>query len=95
MNDIILIFFAAVSAASLVLTVVDKHNSKTGKRRVPEKHLLLLALLGGSFSMYCTMLAIRHKTRKKKFILGLPVIMLLQTAFAVASLAFLCLRASF
>ena len=46
--------------------------------RVSEKSLLILALLGGSVAELLTMLKIRHKTKHKKFMIGLPVIIFLQ-----------------
>ena len=50
------------------------------KRLLPFAPLLLLAALGGSVSMYITMLGIRHKTRHPKFMVGIPVIFVLQIA---------------
>ncbi|MDO4581215.1 MAG: DUF1294 domain-containing protein [Bacillota bacterium] len=78
--ETILIYAAAVSLAAIVLTVYDKAVAGGKARRVPEKTLLLTALLGGSVAMYATMRLIRHKTQHKKFMLGLPLIMLLQAA---------------
>ncbi|MBQ5843177.1 MAG: DUF1294 domain-containing protein, partial [Clostridia bacterium] len=46
--------------------------------RIPEKTLFLTALFGGSLAMYITMLVIRHKTKHKRFMIGLPVIALAQ-----------------
>ncbi|MBR0415471.1 MAG: DUF1294 domain-containing protein [Clostridia bacterium] len=43
-----------------------------------EKALFLVALLGGAFPMWLTMLIIRHKTKHKRFMIGLPLITLLQ-----------------
>ncbi len=74
-------YFALISLIALVITVYDKVISKkAGKRRVPEATLLLISVLGGSVSMYATMLFIRHKTKHKKFMIGIPVIMALQAA---------------
>ena len=55
-------------------------KKKTVKLRIPEATLLLLAALGGSVGMFLTMLLIRHKTKKPKFMVGIPVILLLQIA---------------
>ncbi len=73
-----LIYFAAISLVSVIITVYDKKAAKSGKRRIRESTLLLLSALGGSLAMYITMKKIRHKTKHKKFMIGIPVIMILQ-----------------
>ena len=73
-----ILYLAAVSILSCIVTVHDKSSAKKGKRRVPEKVLFLLAAVGGSAAIYITMLIIRHKTRHKRFMIGLPAIFILQ-----------------
>lgn len=76
-----IIYIAVISAISAAVCIADKHNSKIkGRRRVPEKTLLLLSALGGSAAMFTVMLLIRHKTKKPKFMIGIPVIIILQYA---------------
>lgn len=78
------LYFALVSLFAIVITVYDKVISKkSGKRRIPEFTLLLTAALGGSLSMFATMQFIRHKTKHAKFMIGIPLIMLLQAAAVV------------
>ncbi len=71
-------YLIAVSAFSIFITVYDKLASKAGLFRIPEKTLLAAALLGGACAMYVSMIIIHHKTRKRKFMLGLPVILITQ-----------------
>ncbi|MBQ9414437.1 MAG: DUF1294 domain-containing protein [Clostridia bacterium] len=73
-------YLAVVSLLAIIVTVHDKRAAKKRRRRVPEKTLLLLGALGGAAAMLVTMLLIRHKTRKLKFMIGLPLIILLQAA---------------
>lgn len=79
----IVIYFSFVSLLSVMLTVVDKYNAKRNRRRVSEKALFLSALFGGSLFEYLTMKAIRHKTLHKRFMVGLPVIIVFQAALIV------------
>ena len=72
------LYFVAISVISAVVTVADKTSAIHGKRRISEKTLFFLALIGGGFSMYITMKVIRHKTMKKRFMIGLPLIFMLQ-----------------
>ena len=82
-------WLALISLISVILTVYDKIAAKKRPRnRIPEKTLLLCGALGGALPMYLTMLLIRHKTRHKKFMIGLPVIIVLQIAAAGAAIWF-------
>lgn len=77
------IYLLTVSFFAFVLTVLDKRNAKKGRRRISERTLFAAAILGGSLCEYLTMRAFRHKTLHKRFMLGLPAIMLLQATAAV------------
>ena len=76
---ILFAWLAAISLVAAAVTVSDKIRAKKHSRRVPELTLFALAGLGGSVLMFLTMLLIRHKTKHVKFMLGLPIIMVLQT----------------
>lgn len=84
MNNIALSIFLAyiliISVISIVVCIYDKKISKKNRveLRTPEKTLLLLSALGGSVAMFITMLIIRHKTKHVKFMLGIPLIMVVQ-----------------
>ncbi|MGN1442498.1 MAG: DUF1294 domain-containing protein [Acutalibacteraceae bacterium] len=74
------IITAFFSVLAVVLTVTDKLCAKRHKRRIPEKTLILVGILGGAALEYITMKIIHHKTLHKKFMVGLPLIFLLQLA---------------
>ncbi len=72
------IYLCVVTLIAVVVTLADKIKAARGKWRVPEKTLLIIAVLGGSVGMYVTMLTIRHKTKHIKFMAGIPIILLFQ-----------------
>ena len=77
-------YFCIISLIAIIITVYDKIAAKKNpKGRVPEIRLLLVSLLGGSVFMLATMLMIRHKTKHKKFMIGLPVMIIFQFAVAL------------
>jgi len=84
------IYFAVISLLAVILTMRDKSAAKKRQWRTRESTLLIVAALGGSAAMLLTMLAIRHKTKHAKFMVGIPVIIAVQI---VAVVAFLWLRA--
>ena len=71
-------YIAIISIVAIVVTIKDKICAKLDKSRTPEKKLMLISALGGSLAMLLTMFLIRHKTRHMKFMLGIPVILILQ-----------------
>lgn len=76
-------YFIFISLFSVFITIADKYNSKHRKKRVPEDFLLTIGLLGGAAAQYITMVIIRHKTRHKKFMLGLPAEIIIQMAMLI------------
>lgn len=79
-------YLLATNAVAWALTVWDKRQARRGGRRISEVTLLLVAALGGSPMMYVTMQRIRHKTRHRKFMWGLPLMLLLQFSAVLWSL---------
>lgn len=76
-------YLIIINLFTALVTFLDKVFAKKKMRRVPEITLFTLALLGGAAAEYAVMKAIRHKTLHKRFMLGLPAIILLQTAATV------------
>lgn len=56
----------------------DKRRAQKGRWRIPEKTLLLLALLGGGAGALLGMHMFHHKTQKPLFRIGVPCILILQ-----------------
>ena len=79
-----IIYLIAVSLLAVIVTIHDKLSAVRKKQRVPEATLLIIALIGGSAAMLITMLIIRHKTRHPKFMIGIPVIIMIQAAIIFA-----------
>ena len=79
-------YIAVISLISIVVCIYDKKISKRNnvKLRIPEKTLFLWSALGGSLAMFITMKLIRHKTKHLSFMIGIPVIFILQVALIVA-----------
>ena len=84
-----LAYLALISLVSIIVCIYDKIAAKHNpKHRTRERTLLLLSAVGGSVAMLLTMLLIRHKTKHAKFMVGIPVIIVLQIV-AVAALCIL------
>lgn len=78
-----------MNVLAIYATIHDKNSSRKHKWRVPESTLLILAALSGCVGMYVTMHIIHHKTKKPKFMVGIPVIFVLEI-LALAAIYYCC-----
>lgn len=90
-NKILLLFalgyLLIISLVSICVTAYDKWAAvNRPESRTRESTLMLLSVLGGAVAMLMTMLGIRHKTKHVKFMLGIPLIILLHAAIAISLL---------
>jgi len=79
-----IIYVAVMTLIAFLAMGWDKLCAKREKRRVPEKTLFLLAIIGGSIGSIAGMYAFRHKTKHWYFKIGLPLILILQIAAIIA-----------
>lgn len=83
----ILIYLLIINALSFLLMLIDKQKAKKDRWRIPEKTLMVVAILGGSLGGIAGMQIFRHKTKHPKFTIGLPVILTVQIVLAVVILS--------
>ena len=79
--SVILLYLELVNLAAFALMGIDKRRARRRRRRIPEATLILSAAVGGSIGALGGMYLFRHKTRKRKFTVGIPVILGMQVAF--------------
>ncbi len=73
-------YLALVNAVTLAAFALDKSAAVRGRRRIRISVLLGLAFAGGSAGALAGMVLFRHKTRKNYFAVGVPMILIMQTA---------------
>lgn len=83
MMKFFLLYLLAINLVTLALYGIDKRRARREQRRIPEKTLLLLPLLGGSVGGILGMRVFHHKTRHWYFRFGLPAMLLAQVALAL------------
>ncbi len=66
-------YLIVINIVTWIAFGLDKWKAKSGKWRIPERTLLLMALAGGSLGALAGMIMFRHKTRKAKFFISVPV----------------------
>lgn len=79
----LIIYFCIISLLAAFLTISDKKRAIKGKWRISEKALFTAAIFGGAAVEYITMKSIHHKTNHRRFMLGLPAIIIIQIAISI------------
>lgn len=79
-NALLMYYLLGINAITFALYGIDKLKSKKGWWRIPEKALLMLAIIGGSIGALCGMRLFHHKTKHKRFYLGVPILLAIQVA---------------
>lgn len=81
-------YFVIISIIGWVLPYADKKRAKEGKWRIRESTLFLVSAFGGSAVMYASMKKYHHKTKHKRFMIGIPCIIVIQIAALAVFLYF-------
>lgn len=82
--ELAVLYLLAINVVTFLSFWVDKGRARAGRYRIPERTLLLLALLGGSPAALFAQHRLRHKTRKQPFAALLFGIALLHAALVIA-----------
>ena len=80
---LLLIYFLIINVITLIAYGMDKWRAKKNKWRIPERTLILLAVIGGSIGALAGMYVFRHKTQHLKFKIGVPLILGIQLGLSV------------
>lgn len=71
-------YLIIINVIAFIIMFIDKRSAVNHKWRIPEFRLFLYALLFGAFGIWFGMYILRHKTKHKKFVIGIPAIMAVQ-----------------
>ena len=79
----ILIYLLIINIIGFYMMWSDKRRAKWGKWRIPEQTLFVVTALGGGIGTIAGMYTFRHKTKKWKFTIGLPVILIIEIILVI------------
>lgn len=72
-------YLVMVNTISFIIMGLDKYFAIKEKRRISENSLLFLSIVGGVFGTTLGMIIFRHKIRKPKFLILIPILLILTT----------------
>ena len=82
----IIIYLLIINIIAFLAMFIDKKKAEKDRWRIKESTLLTLALIGGSIGAIVGMYTFHHKTKKPRFFIGIPVMIVLQILLIVAVL---------
>ncbi len=77
-------YFIIINILAFFLMGIDKKKAQMGAWRIPEKTMFFSAIIGGSVGAIAGMQLFRHKTKHITFVIGMPVILIVQLILAAA-----------
>lgn len=77
-NNLIVGYLLMVNCIGFFCMFLDKRNARLNQYRISERTLLSVSLIGGVIGILFGMNYFRHKTKKMKFVIGLPIILIIQ-----------------
>lgn len=89
---IIAIYYCIINAVGALINIADKRLSIKGKRRISEKSLWVIGICGGAAGSYAAMKAVRHKTKHKNFMVGMPFLIILHAAVIAIIIYQICIK---
>lgn len=76
MNESIIAYIIVVNIFTIILMRIDKQKAVKNQFRIPERTFFLLSILGGAVGTYIGMKVYRHKTKHRKFTIGIPILII-------------------
>lgn len=77
-TQIAVIYLIVINILGFLVMGLDKHKAKMAERRIPENILFMFTILGGGIGTIAGMYVFHHKTKKMKFKVGMPLILILE-----------------
>lgn len=84
-----LIYLVIINLISFSIMGLDKRRAKEKKYRISENILIVLSLIGGAIGSLIGMIIFKHKTSKKKFYIGIPIIYIINKIITILILNYI------
>ena len=78
-----LLYLLIINVVGFLAMGIDKLKAKKEWWRIPEGTLMMICLLGGGIGTITGMYKFRHKTKKLKFTVGMPTILISEIALVI------------
>lgn len=79
----VIIYLLGINLIGFFAMGIDKLKAKKDWWRIPEGTLMMMCLLGGGIGTIAGMYTFRHKTKKLKFTVGMPTILISEIVLVI------------
>lgn len=86
---ILALYLVVINIIAFAMMGIDKKRARRHEWRIPEARLFAAALLGGGAGALAGMYFFRHKTKHWYFVVGMPLIMLMNFAIIYCVMTYL------
>lgn len=83
MNNPLIIYLFLINLLGFYIMLIDKRRAIKKQWRISEKSIIGISIIGGSIGVLLGMKTFNHKTKHKKFTIGIPFIMLTQVLILI------------
>lgn len=80
---IFIAYLVIMNIIGLAIMGIDKSRAKRHAWRISEKELFWVSIFGGSMGTWAGMYLFRHKTKRWRFVIGMPAILVLHIIVGV------------
>lgn len=82
-NNHLVIYLIIINCIGFICMFLDKRFARMNQYRISERTLFSISIIGGILGVIFGMYCFRHKTKKLYFVIGLPIILIIQIIFWV------------
>ena len=77
----LLMLYIIWNLAGFIMIMIDKRRARGGERRIRERTFFIWALAFGAVGILFGMHVFHHKTRHRSFVIGMPILCLVNFVF--------------
>ena len=89
MFKVVITYLFIINLIGFFIMLIDKQRAIHKEWRIPQKTIIGISILGGTIGMLIGMSSFRHKTKHKKFTIGVPFIFLIQICIVILYLKYM------
>lgn len=75
-KEYIYMYLIVINTISFICFFIDKKRARNKLYRISESFLFSVSIIGGALGSFLGMKVFHHKSKKKKFIIGIPIILI-------------------